>query len=102
MSQNIRATWDSDFHGMIWKVLGSGTATMSDSWIRLNPSIEDPSKPMPSVNAPSNSWGVIANDLSVPRTSVNHRRMNLIPRSSTVRRTYSASLDRVMGPPDLA
>ena len=33
----------------------------------------------------------MANDFSEPSTSVNHRRMNLMPRSSTVRSTYSAS-----------
>ncbi len=96
MSQNIRATWASDFHGMIWNVEGSGLATMSDSWMRLKPSMEEPSKPMPSLNAPSSSCGVIAKDFRNPRTSVNHSRMNLIPRSSTVRRTYSASLVSVI------
>ena len=90
MSQNILATCASDFHGMIWKVEGSGNATMSDSWIRLNPSMELPSNPIPSVKAPSSSCGVMAKDLRVPRTSVNHKRMNLMPRSSMVRRTYSA------------
>src|SRR5438874_7365572 len=38
----------------------------------------------------------MANDFSVPRTSVNHRRMKRIPRSSTVRRTYSASSVKVI------
>ena len=64
---------------------------MSDSWIRLNPSIDEPSNPMPSANAPSSSCDVIVNDFRNPRTSVNHSRMNRIPRSSIVRRTYSAS-----------
>src|SRR6266540_2553529 len=96
MSQNIRATWASDFHGMTWNVVGSGMATMSDSWMRANPSMEDPSNPMPSDSAPSSSWVVMAKDFRNPRTSVNHSRMNLIPRSSTVRRTYSASFERVM------
>jgi hypothetical protein len=44
-------------------VLGSGIATMSDSSIRLNPVIDEPSKPMPSSSASSISAGVIANDL---------------------------------------
>ena len=66
MSQNIRATGASVLHGMIWNVEGSGTATMSDSWIRLNPSIEEPSKPMPSANAPSSSCDVIVNDFRKP------------------------------------
>ena len=93
MSQNIRATACSVCHGISWNVAGSGIATMSDSWMRLKPSIEEPSKPMPSANAPSSSCDVIVNDFRNPRTSVNHRRMNLIPRSSTVLRTYSASFD---------
>ena len=81
---------------MIWNVLGSGRATMSASWIRANPSMAEPSNPMPSVSAGSSSCEVMAIDFRNPRTSVNHRRMNLIPRSSTVRRTNSASLVRVI------
>ncbi len=92
-SQNILATWASLRQGMIWNVLGSGRATMSDSWIRAKPSMEEPSKPMPSASAPSSSCGVMANDFRKPRTSVNQSRMNRIPRSSAVRRTYSASLE---------
>ena len=87
MSQNIRATACSVCHGMIWNVAGSGTAIMSDSWIRLNPSIEEPSNPIPSANAPSSSCDVIVNDFRKPSTSVNHRRMNRMPRSSIARRT---------------
>ena len=60
---------------------------MSDSWIRLKPSIDEPSNPMPSVNAPSSSCEVIVKDFRNPSTSVNHRRMNRMPRSSIVRRT---------------
>ncbi len=91
MSQNIRAAWPSARQGMIWKEDGSGKATMSDSWMRLNPSIAEPSNPIPSLNAPSSSCGVMAKDFRLPRTSVNQSQMNLIPRSSTVLRTYSAS-----------
>ena len=93
MSQNIRATWASARHGMSWNVEGSGWATMSDSWIRLNPSMEEPSKPIPSANAPSSSCEVMVNDFRNPSTSVNQRRTKRIPRSSTVRSTYSASAD---------
>ena len=64
---------------------------MSDSWMRLNPSIEEPSKPMPSAKAPSSSCEVIVNDFRNPSTSVNQSRTNRIPRSSIVRRTNSAS-----------
>src|SRR5205814_7321782 len=49
----------------------------------------DPSKPMPSSNAPSSSAGATATDFSVPRTSVNHSRTNRIWRSSSVRSTNS-------------
>src|SRR6266542_911259 len=96
MSQKIRATWVSDRHGMIWKVEGSGRATMSASWIRANPSMAEPSNPMPSASALGSSWVVMAIDFRNPSTSVNHSRINLIPRSSTVRSTYSASFDRLM------
>ena len=72
---------------MIWNVAGSGIAIMSDSWMRLKPSIDEPSKPIPSRNAPSSSCDVIVNDFRNPRTSVNQRRTNRMPRSSIVRRT---------------
>jgi hypothetical protein len=93
MSQNSRAAGCSVFHGMIWNVDGSGRATMSDSWMRLNPSTLEPSKPIPSVSAPSSSCEVIVNAFRNPSTSVNQRRTNLMLRSSTVRRTYSASAE---------
>src|SRR3989338_2343484 len=38
--------------------------------------MDEPSKPMPSSSAPSNSSGVIANPFKNPRTSVNHKRIN--------------------------
>ena len=91
MSQNIRAAGCSVFQGMIWNVEGSGTAIMSDSWIRLNPSIEEPSNPIPSRSAPSSSCEVIVNAFRKPSTSVNHNRTNRMLRSSIVRSTYSAS-----------
>src|SRR5262245_19688147 len=37
-------------NGSMTAVLGSGTRSMSDSWISWNPRIEDPSKPTPSSN----------------------------------------------------
>ena len=91
MSQNIRAAGCSVCQGMIWKVEGSGTAIMSDSWMRLKPSIEEPSKPIPSRSAPSSSWEVMVNAFRNPSTSVNHSRTNRMLRSSIVRSTYSAS-----------
>ena len=88
MSQNIRATGaSSPRQGRISKVLGSGMASMSDSWTRLKPSMADPSKVMPSSRAFSSSAGVIAKLFSWPRTSVNHMRTKRTPRSSTVRST---------------
>ena len=79
-------------HGSVWNVVGSGYASRSDSKERLNPSIADPSNPIPSVNAPSTSAGAIATDFSVPTTSVNQSLTNLTPRSSMVRRTKSRCL----------
>ena len=78
MSQNMRATARSrGRQGRSWKVEGSGTATMSDSSTRAKPSIEAPSKVTPSSRACSSSSMVMATDLSIPRMSVNQRRMNL-------------------------
>ena len=65
---------------------------MSASWTRAYPSIADPSKVMPSSKATSSSAGLMETDLRKPWTSVNQRRTKRIPRSSTVRSTYSACL----------
>ena len=46
--------------GRTANVSGSGIAIMSDSSIRLKPVIEEPSKPIPSVSAPSSSPTPIA------------------------------------------
>jgi hypothetical protein len=78
MSQNMRATLDSrGRQGTSWKVAGSGMASMSDSSMRAKPSMEEPSKPMPSSKAFSSSSTVMAKDLRAPTMSVNQRRMNL-------------------------
>jgi hypothetical protein len=77
MSQNMRATLDSrGRQGTSWNVAGSGIASMSDSSMRANPSMEEPSKPMPSSKAFSSSSTVMAKDFSAPTMSVNQRRMN--------------------------
>ena len=90
MSQNMRAEVPSpSAQGRSSKLLGSGLASTSDSCTRLKPSIDEPSNRMPSSNAPSSSTGEMANDLSWPKTSVNHSRIMRTPRSSTVRSTYS-------------
>jgi len=49
-------------HGKIENVAGSGFANISDSVTRANPSIAEPSKPIPSAKAFSNSAGAIATD----------------------------------------
>ena len=101
MSQKTRATWASGTspcgpncpwpcQGRSWKVLASGRARTSLSWTRLKPSMADPSNVIPSPRAFSSSAGVMLNVFGVPSTSVNHSWTNLMPRSSTVRRTYSS------------
>ncbi|CAB4877712.1 unannotated protein [freshwater metagenome] len=93
ISQNIRAApGDSVRHGRIENVVGSGLANMSDSVTRANPSMADPSNPIPSSKAFSNSAGAIATDLRKPKTSVNHNRTKRIFRSSIVRSTNSCCL----------
>ena len=63
MSQNIRAVdGPSPRQGRIWNVPGSGFSSMSASVTRARPSIAEPSKPMPSLNAPSSSAGATATD----------------------------------------
>ena len=68
-------------------MLGSGTASTSLSCTRLKPSIDEPSKDMPSSSAFSSSTGLMAKLFSWPSTSVNQRRTRRTPRSSTVRIT---------------
>src|ERR671918_1286041 len=84
-SQKSRPTlWVSPVrHGRIRNVLGSGMAIMSDSSIRLNPVIDEPSKPMPSSSAPGSSSRPTANDFSWPKMTVNQKRMNSTFSSST-------------------
>ena len=84
MLQKIRATRSLSCRGRIWKVAGSGRASTSASWTRLNPSTADPSKVMPSSSAVSSSAGVMLNAFGVPSTSVNQSWTKRIPRSSTV------------------
>src|SRR3954453_17406277 len=93
-SQNRRPTlwsWVSLVrHGRIRKVDGSGMAIMSDSSIRLNPVIDEPSKPIPPSSAPASPSRPPANDLSAPKMSVNQNRMNSTLCSSTCARTSPA------------
>ena len=74
------------------KVLISGLAIMSLSSIRAKPSMEEPSKPMPS-NPVSSSDGVMAKLFRTPRTSVNQNWMKLTFFSrTTLSRSYSVRI----------
>src|SRR5204862_475494 len=99
MSQIMRATFVSpSFHGISWKVSGSGIATMSDSSIALKPVIDEPSKPMPSSSASSISLGVTAKLFRWPSMSENQSRPNSTP-SCSIRactRLRVSSLDVVL------
>src|SRR5688572_16115346 len=52
----------------------------------------EPSKPIPSANAPSSSAGATDTDLRKPSTSVNQSRTNRTSRSSSARSTKSSCL----------
>ena len=98
ISQNIRAAPGASVRqGNTENEDGSGLANMSASVTRAKPSIADPSKPIPSAKAFSNSAGAIATDFKNPSTSVNHRRTNLMLRSSKVRSTNSCCLAKSDG-----
>jgi hypothetical protein len=56
----------------------------------LKPVIDEPSKPIPPSNASASSDELIENAFNWPRTSVNHRRMKRMSRSSTIAITSSA------------
>ena len=88
MSQNMRASGAAgSAHGSSSKLLASGRARTSLSCTREKPSMDEPSKVMPSSRAFSSSAGLMAKLFSWPRTSVNQSRMSRTPRSSTERRT---------------
>jgi hypothetical protein len=88
MSQNMRASGAcGSAHGNSSKLLGSGRARTSASCTREKPSIDDPSKVIPSSRAFSNSAGLMAKLFRLPRTSVNQSRIRRTPRSSTERNT---------------
>ena len=74
--QNMRATpLSTGRQGRVWKVVASGKASMSASSLRRKPSMQPPSKPMPSSKATASSLGVMAKDFIWPRASVNHSLM---------------------------
>ncbi len=88
MSQNTRASVAfGSPQGSTSNVFGSGIASTSLSWMRLKPSIDEPSKVIPSSRAFSSSAGLMAKLLRLPSTSVNHSLISRTPRSSTVRST---------------
>ncbi len=65
MSQNIRPVGcSSGLQGRVVKVVGSGTASMSDSSTGLNPVIDEPSNPLPPAKASSSSAELIEKLLS--------------------------------------
>ena len=68
------ASFSSGRQGSRSKVVGSGTASMSDSSIGLKPVIEDPSKPIPPSKASSSSEALTEKLFSCPSTSVNQSR----------------------------
>src|SRR5918992_4228830 len=72
-------------------------AIMSDSSIRLNPVIDEPSNPMPSSSAPASSSRPTANDFSWPKMSVNQKRMNSTFSSSTRASTSAARVPTSSG-----
>jgi len=78
MSHIIRATFSpvGPAHGKMQNVLRSGFRYMSDSSIRTNPSIEEPSNMILPSSASSNCRSGISTFLMVPRISVNCRRRN--------------------------
>ncbi len=73
MSQIIRATFEPSGldQGLTRKVLRSGTSSMSDSSIRVKPSIDEPSKRICPSSAFSNWLRGISTFLMTPRMSVN-------------------------------
>src|SRR2546425_6734984 len=79
MSQIIRPTLSpaGPAHGNTRNVDRSGLRYMSDSSIRTNPSIDEPSNMILPSSASSNWRSGISTFLIVPRMSVNWRRMNL-------------------------
>src|SRR2546427_1323775 len=71
----------SAYHGRTANVEGSGSMTISDSWISLNPLIEEPSSlPTPRLNssAPRDVDGIVM-CWSTPSTSTNWRSIHRIP-----------------------
>src|SRR6266498_2688166 len=69
------------YHGNTAYVDGSGSITMSDSWISLKPLIEEPSNlPTPRLNSsgPKDVEGIVI-CWSAPRTSTNCRSIHRIP-----------------------
>src|SRR5207247_5750425 len=82
------------YHGSTANVDGSGSMTMSDSWISLNPLIEEPSSlPTPRLNssAPRDVDGIVM-CCSAPSTSTNWRSIHRIP-SVSIRLSTDATVN---------
>ena len=82
-------------HGKTRNVARSGRRYMSDSSMRTNPSIDDPSNMILPSSASSNCRSGISTFLIAPRMSVNCRRMNLTF-SRSVRSRICAFVSRVV------
>src|ERR1044071_3048676 len=78
MSQMTRATRSEPayVHGSTWNVERSGLRYMSDSSVRTNPSIDEPSNVMCTSSASPNCRSGTSTFLVDPRMSVNWSRMN--------------------------
>src|ERR1035437_9727723 len=90
-SQTTRATFPFECdHGKMRNVSRSGTRPMSDSSMRVKPSIEDPSNWISPSSAFSNCERGTSTFLMIPRMSVNCRRRNRTPSLSQVFRISAA------------
>ena len=89
-SQMSRATrpW-AGRQGKMAKLLRSGNRYWSDSFTRVNPSMEEPSNMIWLFNALPVCEAVMATFFSCPKMSTNCMRMNSISSSSTIRRMSS-------------
>ena len=99
-SQTRRATFPFGCdHGKMRNVSRSGTSPMSDSSMRVKPSIEDPSNWISPSSAFSNCERGTSTFLMIPRMSVNCRRRKRTPSLSQVFRISTALIPAILVPP---
>src|SRR5947207_11397217 len=78
-------------NGSMYAVSGSGTRSMSDSWISWKPRIEDPSNPIPSSNTDSDSSAIGTEKCCIsPGRSQNRRSTISVPASLAMAMTSLA------------